>query len=406
MPLDVILLVATFAPLAGFVLPTVLGASSAGLRLAPGAVAVSAGCWFALLVADESASFERLAPDALVVVTCLGIAILATGVLAGSGPPVTGASATALMIGLAVTTPSGRPSALALTVGVVAAVLLAAVVTGSGLQLGRSSVAAAPAVGAGLLVVAMLVLHDNAGSYDLSAIGAAGWVTPLLFLTAGVFLVAAALPAGSRLAPLVLVLPVGLACCLRAAPAIDDRSVLVVALTALAVLAAAAGPARFPVEPAAASVALWAVVAAIVPTASAGEARAASLLLAAAAVLIAAIGHPLSIVAAVPGGLTVVHALAGSLDGWMVLVAVGLAATVILLASQLLSVAPPTFGWFEWVAVALAGWLVLAPRTWTWAGGQAVGAYDEGIAIAVGVGLVVAVTVGMAARRGTRTASG
>jgi len=45
----------------------------------------------------------------------------------------------------------------------------------------------------------------------------------------------------------------------------------------------------------------------------------------------------------------------------------------------------------SWIAGVLAGWLLLAPDSWTWAGSSGLAAYDEGAARAVAAGLVVSV---------------
>jgi len=113
---------------------------------------------------------------------------------------------------------------------------------------------------------------------------------------------------------------------------------------------------------------------------------------------------------AVPGTVALVVALVQGADGVVTAVFGGAALAIgILLALDAtglrlpgMPVREPASGatsWWtgalwspvSWIAGGLAGWLLLAPGSWKWAGSSGLAAYDEGAARAVAAGLVVSV---------------
>ena len=174
----------------------------------------------------------------------------------------------------------------------------------------------------------------------------------------------------------------GLVIALAAVPEAPDRGVVVVA--AAAAVVAAVLLRRPPV-----ALALLAVAAAAFPAAAP-----APRLLAAAAVLAVAVSVPLvTALAALPGLVTLASVLAGtSVSLQSTFLAAG---ALVVLASMTSGVSSPRRPDVTALpALALAGWLVLLPTTWRWAGppSSAVATFEDGALEALAAGLVVAVS--------------
>jgi hypothetical protein len=122
--------------------------------------------------------------------------------------------------------------------------------------------------------------------------------------------------------------------------------------------------------------------AAMAVVAAAAGAPAAALLLGAAAVLAWSVDAPLSVVCALPGAVALANVLAGhhvtavAATTGVALGGTALAALVRFRPTLRVDGGRP-------IALALGGWLVLAPGTWTFTGGGSLRAYDTGAARAV-----------------------
>ena len=208
---------------------------------------------------------------------------------------------------------------------------------------------------------------EGTGAAALLAVGAAG-------------LVAAAGLAPEREEVLrTLVLP-GLAIAWVVGPLVDG-----VALAAAALAAASLVAARHrPVACAFASAALAAVPAA----------RPAAALLGAGAVLVVALGPSLAWPAVLPGAVAAALGLAAGPAG-VDTVAAGVA--VILAVAGLATVVGSrvVLGPRALPAVVLAGWLAVAPATWTWGGQARVEHYQQGASRALAAALLVTVVAWM-----------
>ena len=280
--------------------------------------------------------------------------------------------------------------------------------------------AGAPWAMAGLAAVAAGAarLHDESGTLTLAAAGTSRLAGPLITGgLAALALAAARRPLGTR----AVLLPAALALALRAAgPA--GASAAALAFASAASVAAWGLPRglrqRHRAEPAGA-LALWCVAAAFAGAAGAAPLGAAPLL-GAAAVLTAAVGLVPAVSAAVPAAAALAMGLRDDGSSWAlalgllaVTTAAGLVATpprrrrrrrAPLRAEGRVDPdpVPPLLRWLPTprpvtgTAAGLAGWLLVAPGTWGWAGPVAFGAWSRTAVVGVGAAAVALVAAARA----------
>ena len=185
-------------------------------------------------------------------------------------------------------------------------------------------------------------------------------------------------------APAGALVPAGVFLAVQAAPIARGGDGLSAAAIILALAAAAAGlAARFGrplLSRPTAALALFGLAAVVGP----GSTRGAGLLLAAAATLSCALGWPAAAVLGLPGGVALAIALAAR-GGSVAFVEGALAGVVaVALAAAALREGPlPRPSVWTVPAIALGGWLLVAPGTWGWAGPGGLRSYDVGAARAL-----------------------
>ena len=256
---------------------------------------------------------------------------------------------------------------------------------------GRSVLALLAAAGIVACAFGFVEVHSRDGTWTLPAGGTRSLTAVTAFVVAAALLSAAG--ALGRRHPTAVLLPGGLAVGLLAAPiraGTDELGVLVVALAAAAIAAVGTRQATL-------GIALLALALAVGPVALTPASR----LLAAAAVIIMAVDRPWACLAAVPGGVSLVAGVID--DGSRLSLGVALAAAVValllgLVVSESSAWSPPpdeadgdrqeSHG--AWPAVLTGAWLAVAPGTWSWTGAD-LDVYDQGMARAVGAGLLVVV---------------
>jgi hypothetical protein len=395
-----VLLAALLAPLAGLV-------PAFGPRDLPGAgrwlhagLAASLLAWLALLVLGWPARLGALAPDRLGLAAGAALALVA---LAAGRPrsPAWGAvvgPAVTLVATCACLTIDGDPSVAAVMAALAGVVVVVAVVQGR-----PTWAEAVAAAGIALVAVAIRVLEGTEatsgplavlvlGCATLVAVGAAGRHAPAVLLVPGAVLV------GLR-----IVLPAG---------SIDGLAVaaLVVAAVAAGVTAFAPVARRMAAAVRSSSpasvLAVSALAAALLPFT---DAEVAAVLLAEAAVLATVLPPGLAPLAALPGTAVVVAGLGE--DGTVAISAALLALAIGVALGRAAAERGwslddrPVPAWPHATGLAVAGWLVVVPESWSLTGppvGLAVERYQEGILVAVAAGLIAVVAaLAVAARRGT-----
>ncbi|HVE46010.1 MAG TPA: hypothetical protein VNA57_04595 [Acidimicrobiales bacterium] len=227
----------------------------------------------------------------------------------------------------------------------------------------------APAAGVACLIGGIVVDGGDGLSRPLPS---GGTLAALLGVAAAALLLLAATLGPDRARPLAVP---GLLIGLVAAPGLPD-----LAMAGAGAAAAVVWAYRAPTRPAL-SLAALALAAATVP--AAGQA---AHLLAAAAVLGLAFAHPAILLLGVPGAAGLASVLAGNeIDGPIVVVVVGAAATALVLSKAIETRTWPTpdrLGPQLLPALALAVWLALCPGTWGWTGAGGLGTYDRGALVA------------------------
>ena len=438
------LAVAVAAPLSGALLSRRQGVPDPRLGVSPvpqlGATA-AALAWLVLVAGGASGRVAGFHFSPLVAAAGCGAALLTTAVLSGLSSRrsvvATGAALTA--VGLGLTAGGAGTQAVALVAGLAVAALLAIgaipraaamprtsaagpspAATGSSPAAtverssghrpgtaGRSVLALLAAAGIVACAFGFVEVHSRDGTWTLPAGGTRSLTAVTAFVVAAALLSAAG--ALGRRHPTAVLLPAGLAVGLLAAPiraGTDELGVLVVALAAAAIAAVGTRQATL-------GIALLALALAVGPVALTPASR----LLAAAAVIIMAVDRPWACLAAVPGGVSLVAGVID--DGSRLSLGVALAAAVValllgLVVSESSAWSPPPdeadgdrqeshgawlaglsgaaaglpFG--AWPAVLTGAWLAVAPGTWSWTGAD-LDVYDQGMARAVGAGLLVVV---------------
>lgn len=323
----------------------------------------TAAAWLALLIVDPGASFGRfgVAPGAIgvwVLVASLSwpsrrvplvLGVLAGGVTAGG---------LSLLAGTGDLSDAGGALAIASTLALVGA-------------RSEGDHGVRPAL-AGVLGAAAIAYGLTRLEIDTGAFVQGGG---LLVVSGAVLVVVGAGGRARRVG--VVVLPLALLLGVQAAAVLDDGMRVAVLVALVGVLVAA--------RPAAA-LACWAIASAVVSLPAA-------LLLGTAAVLVAALPHPLLPVVALPGAAVLAIALAHDDHvAGLVLAVLGTVLLARLWRTDRADVlvgrpAPPTIA-----AAALGAWLLLAPETWSWVGRAELAQWGTGVviaAIAGGVGAFV-----------------
>lgn len=397
------------------------------VRPAQLAATLAAGAWLVLAATAAGGGTDGFHLTPLVAAAGCGAALLTVGALDSLAPPSSpawlGVALTAVGVGLTAGGGGGEQAAPLLAgLTVAAAVTIRSMAPdpprGPRGATARSSPLATRTRGHGRVVTALLatagvaacgagfaVLHGQSGRWVLPTGGAQSLTAITTFLGAAALLSASG--TFSRRLPTGLLLAGGLAVGLSAAPlraGADELGAVVVALAAAAVVAAGARKLTL-------SLALLALAAAAGPATLAPTSR----LLAAAAVIAAAVDAPWALLAAVPGAASLGTAVIE--DGSRLALAVALAAAVV---AVVLAVVVSETAWWTGVsstpgghdyrgllpgavpAMAVGAWLVVAPGTWTWTG-AGLDSYDQGMARAIGAGLLVVmarVLVGVRTQKG------
>jgi hypothetical protein len=242
----------------------------------------------------------------------------------------------------------------------------------------REAGVALPAAVAGLVGIGAGVALSR-GDLHPGNLAVEETVAAACFLAAAAALVAAAVLAPDGLPRLrLLVLPavvIGWATSAR-----PDGAVVVAAALAVASVA----PALMRRRPVAA------VAFASMAAAGLGPTRPAGALLAAAAVLLAAVGSPVGVVGVLPGAVAAAVALATT-PLTVNAAAVGVAVVAACLAAAVSARGPVVLAPGRLPATALVAWLVVAPATWAWVGSVGLGPYQDGASRAMAAGLLAVV---------------
>jgi hypothetical protein len=372
------LLVAVAAPVAGVLVgaawparATVVGRASA---------LASAGSWVVVLVHGGTVSAGRLHGAPLPAAAGFGAAAIAAALPEDAAPRRVPLGLALAAIGLALAAGRSTTDGAAL----VAALGIAAVAAG---------VAARPAPGALLLAAAavatgilgIVALRSAANSWALPVSGGA---VPLhrgegllLLLAAVLFVAAGSLRPGAAVAILVpggLLLAAGAAPLARGLQGLAGVAIPLAALAAAASLAARDG--RPLLDRPVAALGLLAIAALVGP----GATRPAGLLLAAAAGLTAAVGVPVTMALAFPGGVALAAALADRGGGAAFAEGALAGLTAVALAAAAVRDGVPARPSLWTAPAAVAGlWLLTAPGSWAWTGPAGLHAYDLGASRAV-----------------------
>jgi hypothetical protein len=349
-----------------------------------------------LLHRAGAARIGRGWPVAGGVVTFAWVAVALAG---GDGSPVdttaSGAAAaagTAALVGASWRPRAPQMAAVAFVVLLVLPVTVAAASAGDPLPLAAALVAFAAveyvhravAAGCALLVASLVAARMSAGAWVLPGDGGADLV---LALAGAALSMVGAATGPHRVRPLV-------------APAVLLGTAAVASTTpgAVPVLAAALAVAAAVLVGDRPSVALatLAVGAAAVPVAPAWG------LLAAAAVLGSAVPGPAAVLLGLPGAAALADGLVppgGGFAGAALMAgAVGVAVAVARRPGGRWSL--PVGDGAAVPALVLGVWLVLAPGTWRWAGGDGLGPYDRGVAVAAAAAFLALLGTGLAALGG------
>jgi hypothetical protein len=360
------------------VLAVAVAAPNHDQRWTIGGCAIAAMGAAVLLVSGQHPHVSRLAPDDVALAAAGATAFLAIGVRASARAPTVAAAVTVVTCGIASGSP-GHPSTVGPVLAIAAAIVLLTLTHGPG----RITIAA---LSTGAVVVAAGVRTGGHG-------GAAAVII-------GVALVGIAASISTRRA-INLLTPLALLLGLHVAPALTDTAqarwlavALGVAGAGLALLRAIAPRGAAPAL--CAALVPWTLAAAVGPLSGTGVAARA---LAAGTVIALALGGPLALLAATPGGALLAYAIADG-QGWpRPVLAVLVLATVFGLTQGHAGVTAARLRVVDVIAIAGGAWFVLRPTSWTWTRVAGLRAYSDGAALAVASALIAGVLVAMTGGR-------